>query len=52
MNEIEGRTRTLNALYDTLISGNHLPILRPLFSILDTTILTDYHYSAHQDYFD
>ena len=26
--------------------------LRPLFSILDTTILTDYHYSAHQDYFD
>ena len=26
--------------------------LRPFFSILDTTILTDYHYSAHQDYFD
>lgn len=25
MNEIEGWTRTLNALYDTLISGNHLP---------------------------
>ena len=38
----EGGTRTLNALYDTLISGNHLPILRPLFSILDTTILTDF----------
>ena len=34
------------------ITGNHLPILRPLFSFLDTTILTDYHYSAHQDYFD
>ncbi|CVS45270.1 Uncharacterised protein [Streptococcus pneumoniae] len=34
------------------ITGNHLPILRPLFSILDTTILTDYRYSAHQDYFD
>ena len=26
--------------------------LRPFFSILDTTILTDYRYSAHQDYFD
>ena len=25
MNEIEGGTRTLNALYDTLIPGNHLP---------------------------
>ena len=25
MNEIEDGTRTLNALYDTLISGNHLP---------------------------
>nr|DAP07951.1 MAG TPA: hypothetical protein [Caudoviricetes sp.]DAU63063.1 MAG TPA: hypothetical protein [Caudoviricetes sp.] len=25
MNEIEEGTRTLNALYDTLISGNHLP---------------------------
>nr|DAO49570.1 MAG TPA: hypothetical protein [Caudoviricetes sp.] len=24
MNEIEGRTRTLNALYDTLISGASL----------------------------
>ncbi|BDS78925.1 hypothetical protein PC0116_19900 [Streptococcus pneumoniae] len=24
------------------ITGNHLPILRPLFSILDTTILTDF----------
>ena len=46
MNEIEGGTRTLNALYDTY------QILRPLFSILDTTILTDYRYSAHQDYFD
>lgn len=32
------------------ITGNHLPILRPLFSILDTTILTDYECSAHQDY--
>ena len=38
----EGGTRTLNALYDTLISGNHLPILRPLFSIPYTTILTDF----------
>ncbi len=46
MNEIEGGTRTLNALYDTLISGNHLPILRPLFSILDTTILTDFRLHA------
>lgn len=35
MNEIEGGTRTLNALYDTLISGASL-------SILDTTILTDF----------
>ena len=25
MNEIEGGARTLNVLYDTLISGNHLP---------------------------
>ena len=25
MNEIEGGTRTLNAFYDTMISGNHLP---------------------------
>lgn len=25
MNEIEEGIRTLNALYDTLISGNHLP---------------------------
>ena len=25
MNKIEEGTRTLNALYDTLISGNHLP---------------------------
>lgn len=24
------------------ITGNHLPILRPLFSILDTTILADF----------
>ena len=46
MNEIEGGTRTLNALYDALISGNHLPILRPLFSILDTTILTDFRLHA------
>lgn len=44
----EGGTRTLNALYDTLISGNHLPILRPLFSILDTTILTDYQNCANK----
>lgn len=34
------------------ITGNHLPILRPLFSILDTTILADCDYSAHQDCFD
>ena len=47
-----GRGSNPQCLYDTLISGNHLPILRPLFSILDTTILTDYRYSAHQDCFD
>nr|DAY06468.1 MAG TPA: hypothetical protein [Caudoviricetes sp.] len=29
------------------ITGNHLPILRPLFSILDTTILTDFRLHAH-----
>lgn len=28
------------------ITGNHLPILRPLFSILDTTILTDFRLHA------
>ncbi|WP_265482533.1 hypothetical protein [Streptococcus mitis] len=40
MNEIEGGARTLNVLYDTLISGTSL-------SILDTTILTDFRLHAH-----
>ena len=39
MNEIEGGARTLNVLYDTLISGTSL-------SILDTTILTDFRLHA------
>ena len=47
MNEIEGGTRTLNALYDTLILQVTIyQILRPLFSILDTTILTDFRLHA------
>ena len=45
MSEREGGTRTLNAFTTPWFQV-------PLFSILDTTILTDYHYSAHQDYFD
>jgi len=42
MNEIEGGTRTLNAFTTPLFQVTIYQILRPLFSILDTTILTDF----------
>lgn len=51
MNEIEEGTRTLNALYDTLISGNHLPNSETSFSILDTTILTELQNCANKYHF-
>ena len=52
MNEIEGGTRTLNAFTTPWFQVTIYQILRPLSLIIDTTILTDYRYSAHQDYFD
>ena len=45
MNEIEGGTRTLNA-FTTPVQVTIYQILRPLFSILDTTILTDFRLHA------
>ena len=33
------------------ITGNHLPILRPLFSILDTTILSELQNCANKYHF-
>ena len=47
MNEIEGGTRTLNAFTTPWFQVTIYQILRPLFSILDTTILTDFRLHAH-----
>lgn len=46
MNEIEGGARTLNVFTTPWFQVTIYQILRPLFSILDTTILTDFRLHA------
>lgn len=51
MNEIEEGTRTLNAFTTPWFQVTIYQILRPLFSILDTTILSELQNCANKYHF-